>query len=92
MRVFLFCFEETVGHVLRVEYPAGSKLSSRPPAMKCLDLDFNFEALGVKLRKTYDFKNYKLKRSTSGQLGSGFVNEQERFSNLCMSSEMGTLH
>jgi len=45
--VFL-CFEEAVWHVLRVEYPAGSKPTSRPPPMKCLDLECNFEALGVK--------------------------------------------
>ena len=37
--VFFLCFEEAVGHVLRVEYPAGSKPTSRPPPMKCLDLE-----------------------------------------------------
>lgn len=62
--VFFLCFEEAVGHVLRVEYPAGSKPTSRPPPMKCLDLECNFEALGVKWRNTYDLKNCKLKNST----------------------------
>jgi hypothetical protein len=88
----LFCVEETVGHVLRVEYPAGSKLCSCPPSMQCVGLDSNFEALGVKLRKTYDFKNCKLKSNTNEQLGAGFVNVQERFSNLCMSCEVGIRH
>lgn len=63
--VFFLCFEEAVGHILRVEYPAGSKPASRPPPMKCLDLECNFEALGVKWRKTYELKNYKLKSSTN---------------------------
>ena len=92
IHVFSLCFEEAVGHVLRVEYAAGSKPTSRPPPMKCLDLECNFEALGVKWTKTNDLKNYKLKSSTNEKLAAGFVNEQERVSSLCVPSEVGTRH